>query len=140
MPLERHPAYWTFEESDGERLYYFAPTNVHPPPYKQQRHVEAIIDIAADGTLAGVELIDGMPPPHPESLMRNIVPDAGPQPVFLNRQERAKMIAFLQQEAARYAAERDNVVPDHNGPSVAHELGHRAVTLGAAASILLGGG
>ena len=34
-----------------------------PPPYTKQREVRAIIDIADDGTLAGVELIDGMPPP-----------------------------------------------------------------------------
>lgn len=38
------------------------PPTVHPA-YKTQRHVTAIIDIAADGTLAGVELIDDMPPP-----------------------------------------------------------------------------
>ncbi len=33
-----------------------------PGPYLTQRHVKAIVDIASDGTLAGVELIDSMPP------------------------------------------------------------------------------
>lgn len=63
----RRSAYWTYDteaaKDIGEHLYYFAPTNRAPPPYKTQRRVTAIIDIAADGTLAGVELIDGMPAP-----------------------------------------------------------------------------
>ena len=67
MPMEHRPAFWTHDdaavESIGEHLYYFAPANRTPPPYRTQRHVEAIIDIADDGTLAGVELIDNMPPP-----------------------------------------------------------------------------
>lgn len=72
MALDRRrPAYWTFDEGAerdmGLRLYYFAPSNRSPGPYKTQRHVTAIIDIADDGTLAGVELIDDMPPP-PGSL------------------------------------------------------------------------
>lgn len=65
--MERRPAYWTHDdraaEEIGDHLYYFAPTNKRPPPYKTQRHVTAIIDIADDGTLAGVELIMDMPPP-----------------------------------------------------------------------------
>lgn len=72
MMAEGHrPAYWTFDaladRRHGERMYYFAPIDRSPPPYKEQRHVQAIIDIAADGTLAGVELIDNMPLP-PTSL------------------------------------------------------------------------
>ncbi len=64
--MEKRPAYWTHEadaEEDAGHVYYFAPTDRAPGPYKKQRHVEAIIDIAADGTLAGVELIEDMPPP-----------------------------------------------------------------------------
>ena len=64
--LEQRPAFWTHDDeavSDVGHLYYFGPTNRRPPPYKKQRHVTAIIDIADDGTLAGVELIDDMPPP-----------------------------------------------------------------------------
>ncbi len=65
--MKRHPAYWTHDDEAakdiGDHLYYFAPANRQPPPYKNQRRVEAIIDIADDGTLAGVELIYNMPPP-----------------------------------------------------------------------------
>lgn len=61
--MEQRPAYWTFDEKafeqHGERLYYFAPLNAAPPPYRNQRHVTAILDIADDGTLAGVELVLG---------------------------------------------------------------------------------
>lgn len=51
---------------DGEvcDCYYFAPANRTEPPYLKQVHADAILDIASDGTLAGVELIlDGVPPP-----------------------------------------------------------------------------
>ncbi len=64
--LKRRPAYWTHDDEAVEKvghLYYFAPENRAPGPYTTQRHVAAIIDIASDGTLAGVELIDDMPPP-----------------------------------------------------------------------------
>ena len=65
--MEKRDAYWTFDEraerERGMKLYYFAPCNRAAPPYVEQRRVEAIIDIAADGTLAGVELIYNMPPP-----------------------------------------------------------------------------
>lgn len=60
-------AYWTYDAGayveSGEHLYYFAPTTRTSGPYTTQRTVTAIIDIAEDGTLAGVELIEGMPPP-----------------------------------------------------------------------------
>lgn len=61
------PGYWTHDDEAAEdgvgHLYYFAPSNRARPPYLKQREVKAIIDIADDGTLAGVELIDDMPPP-----------------------------------------------------------------------------
>jgi hypothetical protein len=66
MALEHRPAYWTCDSDDPEAngyLYYFAPLNAAAGPYRRQREVRAIIDIADDGTLAGVELIDRMPPP-----------------------------------------------------------------------------
>ena len=44
-------------------LYYVRLDDRAPKPYRVQRRVEAIIDIADDGTLAGIELIDNMPPP-----------------------------------------------------------------------------
>lgn len=65
--MTKHPAHWThdaeFAKETGAHLYYFAPANRTSGPYKQRRYVRAIIDIADDGTLAGVELIDNMPPP-----------------------------------------------------------------------------
>lgn len=63
--MEKRPGYWTHDNAvaDVGHLYYFAPTNRAPGPYLTQRRVAAIIDIASDGTLAGVELIDDMPPP-----------------------------------------------------------------------------
>ena len=67
MPLEQQPAYFTHEriQEDGGHLYYFAPANRAKPPYLKQVFVQAILDIAADGTLAGVELIDAKMPPPP---------------------------------------------------------------------------
>ena len=63
MRLKRQPAFFTHEDSGVGHLYYFAPENRAEAPYLRQRTVSAIIDIAEDGTLAGVELIDDMPPP-----------------------------------------------------------------------------
>lgn len=63
MALKQRPAYWTHEDGPGGHAYYFAPGQRKPPPYTTQRRVEAIIDIAEDGTLAGIELIYDMPPP-----------------------------------------------------------------------------
>lgn len=65
MGSEWKKAVFTHEDSDAGHLYYFAPQDRAPGPYRTQRHVHAIIDIAADGTLAGVELIDDMPPLSP---------------------------------------------------------------------------
>ena len=62
--LLRRPAYFTYDPAHGG-LYYFAPADATPPPYLIQRSVEAILDIAADGTLAGVELVMGKLPKPP---------------------------------------------------------------------------
>jgi len=64
--MPRRDGWWTHDDEaamDVGHLYYFAPANRAPPPYKKQIQVRAIIDVADDGTLAGVELIDDMPPP-----------------------------------------------------------------------------
>jgi hypothetical protein len=67
MSLERHPAWFTHEDNEhAGHLYYFGPAHRALPPYTTQRRVEAIIDVADDGTLAGVELIYDMPPPPKE--------------------------------------------------------------------------
>jgi len=61
--VERLRATFTYEENEATGpLYYFTPAVRAPGPYRQQRHVNAIVDIAADGSFAGVELIDNMPP------------------------------------------------------------------------------
>jgi hypothetical protein len=66
--LKQHAAYYTCDEYDRiGPLYYFAPSDRTPPPYTTQRRVEAILDIASDGTLAGVELVFGDLPPPPFS-------------------------------------------------------------------------
>lgn len=61
--LVKQPSTFTCDNSESGPLYYFAPTERAQGPYLTQRHVEAIIDIDASGNLAGVELIDNMPPP-----------------------------------------------------------------------------
>lgn len=58
-------SYWTYDGEHGH-MYYFYPVDRRPAPYLKQREVKAIIDIADDGTLAGIELIDDMPPPPEE--------------------------------------------------------------------------
>lgn len=69
MSLTKFPATWTYDHETG--AYYFAPTNRAAPPYMTQRTVEAVIDIAADGSLAGVELghWDTAAPPPPPKLV-----------------------------------------------------------------------
>ena len=57
----RGTAKWTY---DGEAdAWYFALDERQAPPYLTQRRIEAIVDIAADGTLAGIEILVPMPPP-----------------------------------------------------------------------------
>lgn len=65
MSLEKHDAYWTYDPQ--AHAYYFAPMTRVAPPYKEQRHVTAILDIGEDGTLAGVELVMGDLPKPPMS-------------------------------------------------------------------------
>jgi hypothetical protein len=62
--LKKFAAYWTYDTD--VHAYYFAPTNRAKLPYLKQVEVTAIIDIASDGTLAGVELVDHKLPPPPQ--------------------------------------------------------------------------
>lgn len=69
VKMVENPATYTFDweayRAGVGTLYYFKLGDRRDPPYLQQRHVSAILDIAADGTLAGVEIIDDSPlPPH----------------------------------------------------------------------------
>lgn len=69
MKTNLNVAYWTHEDAEAAgHLYYFAPLGRTKGPYFVQRHVDAIIDIANDGTLAGVELIDRMPSPPTKTI------------------------------------------------------------------------
>ena len=52
----RGTAYWTFDQSVG--AWYFGLSERGPPPYKRQVFVEALLDLDADGRLAGIEIID----------------------------------------------------------------------------------
>lgn len=63
-PSGRRPAYYTYDSAHGG-AYYFAPIIRAAPPYREQRHATAILDIGSDGTLAGVELVIGPLPPPP---------------------------------------------------------------------------
>jgi hypothetical protein len=56
-------AYSHQNDPHAGHLYYIELAGRSAPPFKTQRRVEAILDIADDGTLAGIELIDNMPPP-----------------------------------------------------------------------------
>jgi len=47
---------------DEHILYYFKPVLRPDPPYHKQILVEAIVDVARDGTFAGVEIIDSKMP------------------------------------------------------------------------------
>lgn len=48
--------YWIYDAEAG--AWYFGLNERAPPPYKRQVFVEAILDLDADGRLAGVEIID----------------------------------------------------------------------------------
>lgn len=67
MPLQHRTAYYTYSDEGGYRAYYFAPSNRTVPPYLKQVEVTAILDIASDGTLAGVKLVMGDLPPPPNN-------------------------------------------------------------------------
>lgn len=56
----------TFTFDEDECLYYFKPSKRIDPPYHRQQRVEAIVDIAVDGTLAGVEIIGLTATPLPQ--------------------------------------------------------------------------
>lgn len=65
-------ATWTYCPQSG--AWYFEPTNRAKPPYMRQIVVEAIIDVDADGRLAGVEIVD-VNVPEPAKL-RSVKIDA----------------------------------------------------------------
>jgi hypothetical protein len=54
--LERLDAYYTWDEA--AQAWYFAPRHRADPPYKEQIRADATIDLASDGTMAGIEIHD----------------------------------------------------------------------------------
>lgn len=63
----RGPAYYTYDYE--AEAWYLAMTTRAPGPYLRQIHVEAIIDVDADGNFAGVEIIDERcPKPAPVTI------------------------------------------------------------------------
>jgi hypothetical protein len=66
-------ATWTCEVSPVGPLWYVRLNDAAPPSYLSQKRAIAILDIAEDGTLAGIELIDNAPmPPPPATPMQNL--------------------------------------------------------------------
>lgn len=68
----RNPGYWTFDRH--ARAYYFFPADRAAPPYRTQQRVTAVLDIALDGTLAGIELVgDNLPDPPPNRSYSEVI-------------------------------------------------------------------
>ena len=64
MALEKMRANWTYDAD--AHAFYFAPSVRAAPPYLKQIEVRAIVDVAQDGSFAGVEIVDPkMPRPIP---------------------------------------------------------------------------
>lgn len=63
--MMRGQAEWTYDAEAG--AYYFMPKARSHGPYLKQIIVQAILDVASDGTLAGVELALGDLPPPPKA-------------------------------------------------------------------------
>lgn len=56
-------AYWTHDPSTG--AWYIGLEERRPAPYTRQVTVEAVLDIADDGSLAGIEIVDPAAPGPP---------------------------------------------------------------------------
>ncbi len=58
--MQRGVAYWTYDDDVG--AWYFGLCQRADPPYLTQRHFDAIVDLDADGRLAGIELLQPLEP------------------------------------------------------------------------------
>ena len=58
--MQKGEATWTYDEEAG--AWYFGLRDRAKSPYLKQRRVEAILDLDADGRLAGIELIESIEP------------------------------------------------------------------------------
>lgn len=65
--LKKFMATGTYQEDPDFKAYYFKLDGRMPGPYLKQVTTEAILDIASDGTLAGIELVYGNLPPPPKN-------------------------------------------------------------------------
>lgn len=97
--MTSYPASFTHDDLEGN-LYYFAPENRPAGPYTQ-RQVNAIVDVAADGTLAGVELIDRMPS----------LPDQGEMTLF---EQMHNLLKFWHCVDFESSSEHDGLLLDDN--------------------------
>jgi hypothetical protein len=57
-PIAEGQATWRCSLTEQGNLWYLRLSERRYPPYVKQIHVEAIVDIADDGTVAGIEIID----------------------------------------------------------------------------------
>ena len=108
-------------------LYYIKLCDRSPGPYKIQLHRKAIIDVADDGTLAGIDLIYDMPPPpplkEPASPWRDIESAPKDQIIlvvspFYDKSASTKIVAaFLSEGGWLYAegfeADPEGPIPTH---------------------------
>jgi predicted RNase H-like HicB family nuclease len=139
--LVRRRAWWTYD--DEACACYIELEDRRPAPYLEQRHFEAILDIASDGTLAGVELLEmrkadagRLPPPPKHELELGIldgansvwgvrIPDvpgcygAGDTP----EAALADAISALREVAAHHAAEGVALNPPRSMKDIIHDKG-----------------
>lgn len=68
--LVKGNAEWTCDVTEHGNLWYFKLAERESPtsPLKKQMHVQAIIDVSDDGTVAGVEIIDYKMPRPPGKI------------------------------------------------------------------------
>lgn len=120
--LEKKPAWFTYDpEADA---YYFAPSERTAHPYLEQREVRAILDIASDGSLAGVELVWGDLPPPPIERKED---EAAPPPqqqgqnVYEARQEGWRSQAYGEKVGAEIQ-NQETLTPPPQEPQGEDEL------------------
>lgn len=69
MTLTKHPAFMIYDYHNGKRRYFFAPHCRTPTPYNVRR-VTGFVNVAKDGSLAGLEIStddeNDLPPPREE--------------------------------------------------------------------------
>ena len=67
MPTFNGTATWKVDDEHGY-LWYVKLDSRRKPPYLKQIQVTAIIDVADDGTVAGIEIVDTKMPGPPKGV------------------------------------------------------------------------